>query len=106
MVAERSGEVGVLREEPVPGMHTVGAAPVDRVEDRLGVEVALRSAAPAERECLVGHPDVHRVAVELGIDGDSRDAELAACADDPHGDLSTVCDQNLLEHGRQDWHGP
>ena len=40
-LGDRPGEVGVLGEEAVAGMHTVGAALADRVEDRLGVEVAL-----------------------------------------------------------------
>ena len=38
------------------------------------------------------------VAVEFGVDGDGGDAELAAGADDPDGDLAAVGDQNLVEH--------
>ena len=38
------------------------------------------------------------VAVELGVDGDGGDPQLAAGADDPDGDLAAVGDQDLLEH--------
>ena len=39
------------------------------------------------------------VAIEIAVDGDGRDAEISARTDDPHGDLASVCDQDLLEHG-------
>ena len=41
---------------------------------------------------------MERVAVELGVHGDRGDAELAAGADDPDGDLAPVGDQDLVEH--------
>ena len=41
---------------------------------------------------------VQRVRVGLGVDGHGRDAELAAGADDAHGDLAAVGDEDLLEH--------
>ena len=96
---DRPGEVGVLGEEAVAGVHPVGAALLDGVEDRLGVEVALGRGLPAEGVGLVGEADVERVAVEFGVHRDGLDAELAGSADDTDGDLSTVGDQDLLEHG-------
>jgi hypothetical protein len=42
---------------------------------------------------------VQRVAVELGVDGDRPDAQLARGPDDSDRDLSTVGDQDLLQHG-------
>ena len=81
----------------------------------VGVEVALGRGLPAEGVRLVGQADVQGVAVELGVHGDGGDPELAAGADDPHGDLASVGDQDLLEHaapfvrrmdGPQHWHGP
>ena len=97
-VGDRLGELGVLGEEAVAGVHAVGAAAADGVEDRLGVEVALGRGLAAERVRLVGEADVERLAVELGVHGDGLDAELACGADDAHGDLATVGDQDLLEH--------
>ena len=52
------GEVGVLGEEPVTGMYAVSSTLVDRVEDRLGVEVALGRGLTAECVGLVGIANV------------------------------------------------
>ena len=64
------GEVGVLGEEAVAGVHRLGAGALDDLEDLLGVEVALGRRLPAEGVGLVGEADVQRVAVEVGVDGD------------------------------------
>ena len=98
--ADRPGEVGVLREEAVAGMHRLGARALDDLEDLLGVEVALGRGLAAERVGLVGQADVQGVSVELGVHGHGGDAELAAGADHAHGDLGPVGDQDLGEHGR------
>jgi hypothetical protein len=39
-----------------------------------------------------------RIAVELGIHSNGRDAELSGGSDDPDGDLAAVCDQDFLQH--------
>ena len=97
-VGDRAGEVGVLGEEAVAGVDAVGATVADRAEDRVGVEVTLGRGLPAERVRLVGEPDVQCVPIELGVDRDGLDTELASGADDAHGDLATVGDQDLLQH--------
>src|SRR5207245_1631809 len=94
-----SGKVGVLGEEAVAGVHRIGAAALDELQDLLGVEVALGRRLPAERVRLVREPHVQRVAVEIGVDGDARDAELTTRPDDSDGDLTPVGDQDLGEHG-------
>ena len=97
--ADGAGEVGVLGEEPVSGVHCIGAAAPDRVEDGVGVEVALGRGAAAERVGLVGEPYMQRIAIEIGVDRHGRDAELAGGADDSDRDLTPVGDQDLLQHG-------
>ena len=92
------GEVGVLGEEAVAGVHAVGARLLDDLEDPLGVEVALGRGLAAEGVGLVGQADVQRVAVELGVHGHRGDAQLLAGADDPDGDLAPVGDEDLGEH--------
>ena len=42
---------------------------------------------------------MQRIAVEVGVDGDGGDPELAAGAHHPHRDLTPVGDQNFSEHG-------
>ena len=43
------------------------------------------------------------VAILVGVDGDGGDARVAGGADDAHGDLAAVRDQDLgdFRHGRQ-----
>ena len=102
---DRLGEVGVLRQEPVPGMDRVGARLPERVDDLLGDEVALARRRRADRHRLVGHADVHRRPIGLRMDRHRAKAELAAGADHPAGDLAPVGDQDLGDsarrHGRQ-----
>src|SRR4051812_27232062 len=97
------GEVGDLAEEPVPRVHRVGATAIDCFEDGRGVEVALRRGLSAQRVRLVGQANVERVAVELAVDRHRLDAEIARRTNHANGDLSTVGDQDLCEHGCQSW---
>src|SRR5580698_6378077 len=97
-LGDGAGEVGVLGEEAVTGVDGVGAALLDGAEDRLGVEVALGRRLAAEGVGLVGHADMQGVAIEVGVHGHRADAELAARPDDPDGDLTTICNKDLLNH--------
>ena len=86
---DRLGQQRALRQEPVPGMHRVGAG-LERRPHVLGrVEVArdrhrLPRAPCVESPCVVG----------LG-DRNGLDPELAARPEDPHGDLAPVRDEQL-----------
>src|SRR5882762_11195484 len=66
-------------------------------DDRGGVHVGLASVCRTDADRLVG--EMHREAVRVGfaVDGDRLDAELAARADDPHGDLAAIRDQDLFD---------
>ena len=64
-LGDRPCELGVLGEEAVAGVHAVGVAAPDRIENHFRIEVALGGRLPAERERLVGEAHVQRVAVEL-----------------------------------------
>ena len=92
------GEVGVLGEEAVAGVHAVGAAALDDVEDLVGLQVALGGGLTAQGVGLVGEADVQGVAVEIAVDGHGGDAHLLAGTDDTDSDFAPVGDQNLCEH--------
>ena len=79
-------------------MDGVGPAPLDDVEDGLGVQVALRRRLAAQGVGLVGQADVECITVEVGVDGHGGHPQLAAGPDDPDRDLPPVGDENLLEH--------
>ena len=90
------GEGGVFGEEAVAGVDGVGACAAGDVEDEVAAEVALGGGRGAEPVGLVGHQDVERGAVGVGVDSNGGDAELAAGAEDSEGDLAAVGDQNFL----------
>jgi hypothetical protein len=91
-----TGEVGVLGEEAVTGVHAVGAALLDGVENGLGVEVTLGRSGAAERICLVGEAHVESVAIQFAVDRDGGDTEFAGGSDDSDGDLATIGDQDAM----------
>ena len=65
---------------------------------RSHAQVGLARGRRAAAVGLVGEAHVQRVAVDVGVDGDRLDAQLAAGADHAHRDLAAVGDQDLLEH--------
>ena len=44
---------------------------------------------------LIGEPGVEGALVAVGVDGDGGQIELARGANDPHGDLAAISDEQL-----------
>ena len=99
-VDDRLGEVGVLREEAIAGVHGVGTALARGVEQLVDHEVGLRGRRTAQGVGLVGDLDVQSVTVGIGVDRHGKDALVAAGARDSDGDLATVGDEDL-RHGHR-----
>ena len=93
------GESGVFRQEAVAGMDRLGARAFGGVQDGVRPQVAVAGGRRADVDGLVGHLDMQRLGVGVGIDRDRADAEPAGGADDAAGDLAAVGDQDLGEHG-------
>ena len=93
----RAREVRVLRQEAVAGVHRVGARARRDVQELVDREVGVRRACAVERVRLVGQRHVQGRAVLVGVDGDGRDARVAACASDADGDLASVGDEDLAQ---------
>jgi hypothetical protein len=98
-------EGAVLGEEAVAGVDRLGLGAPRDLEDAVHAQVRLARRRRSARVSLVGEADVQRVAVDVGVDRDRRDPELAAGADDAHGDLAAVGDQDLVEHRRSSGRG-
>src|SRR5262249_52424517 len=62
------------------------------------VEIAVLRRRRPDADRLVGHGDVERVHIGIGIDRDGADAEPARRAHDAARDLTPVGDQELGEH--------
>ena len=92
---QRRREGGALRQEAVAGVDGLGAGPAAGLHDAVDVEVGLRRGGRPDGDCLVGHGNVQRVAVGLGIDRHGGDAHALGGLDDATGDLAPVRDEDL-----------
>ncbi len=97
-IGARLGELRVFREEAVSGMDGLGTRTFGDLDDLVHPKIRLGRRRRADGVRFVGLTDVERRAVDIGIDGDAGDSHFAAGAYDPHRNLSSIGDQNLLEH--------
>ncbi len=67
-------------------------------DDLVDQQIAFRSSRRADQNGLIGHLDVKRIAIRLGINGDGFDTHAPGRFDDPAGDLAAIGDQNSFEH--------
>ena len=95
---QRLGELGAFGQEAVAGMHCFRAAGPDRLHDLFDHDIGLVRRRRADVDRLVGHLDMQRVAICVGVDRDRPDAHAPCGLDNAAGDLAPVCDQDLVEH--------
>ena len=98
MLAEDAGKAGVFAQKTVAGMHGIGAGDLAGRHQRRNVEVGILGRRRPDADALVGHADVHGVAVGGRIDRDRRNAQFLAGAKHPQRDFATVGDEDLLKH--------
>ena len=101
--AKRARKGFALGQEAVAGMHGLRAGLAAGLDDLVDHQIALGRGRRADQHGLVGHLDMQRVAVGLGIDGYRRDPHAARSLDDPAGDFAAICDQNSFEHVLLAW---
>ncbi len=81
-------------------MDGVGAGSVGSVDEQVGAQIGVGRRVAGQVHSGVGLGDVRRGGVRVGVDGDGRDAEVAAGAKDPAGDLAPVGHQHRRDHRR------
>ena len=96
---DRLGKGRVLAQEAVAGVDRVGLRLLGGADDPVDAQVAVARGGVADLDGLVGHPHMQRTGVGFGVDRDGLDAEPLARADHPARDLSTVGNEDPLEHG-------
>ena len=92
-------EAGVLGQETVAGMHGIGACDLARRDESRDIEIAIARGRRSDADAFVRKPHVHGVGIGGRVYGDRRDAELAAGALNAQRNLSSVGNQNFVEHG-------
>ncbi|MNF78710.1 hypothetical protein D3C84_609030 [compost metagenome] len=90
-------QLGVFGEETVARMQGVAAGLDRQVHQFARVQVAGQGVG-ADAVGFVGTLDVQGVPVGIGVDGHRADAHLGASAHDSDGNLTTVGDQDFLDH--------
>ncbi|MNR27163.1 hypothetical protein D3C85_1444230 [compost metagenome] len=97
------GEIGVLREKAITGMDRIGPRGFQGCEQCFDVQVTFVGAGGTEQVHLVGHARSLGVEVRFAARGNGGDTQCFGGADNPHGNLATVGDQqftNALSHDR------
>ena len=97
-IGQRTGERRALGQKAIAGMHGLGAARLAGGDDIVDHQIALRRRRRPDRDRLVGHFDMERVAVGLGIDRDGFNSHPTRGLDDAAGDLAAIGNQDALEH--------
>ena len=92
-------EFGVFGQESVPGVDGIRPDAKGQVDDLLFVEEALHRSW-ADQIGFIGLLDVDAGRVGFGINRRRGDIQLAARANNPHGDFAAIGDENFLEHER------
>jgi hypothetical protein len=98
MLAQNLGKAGILRQEAVAGMDRIGAGDLAGRDQGGDIEIALGGRRRADAHAFVGQAHVHGVLVGGGMHRHRLDAQLAAGAQHPQGDLAAIGDQDLVEH--------
>jgi hypothetical protein len=92
------GEFGAFGQEAVARMDGVRAGLLAGRDDPVDHQVALRRGGRADQHRLVGHLDMQRIGVGLGMHGDGADAEALRGLEDAAGDFTAVGDKDFREH--------
>ena len=95
-VFDRLCEARSFGEEAVSGMHGVALGGFGRLEQGLGIQVALLRRGRPDLDRLIGGTDVRRLGVRLAVNGHGVDPRIVSAADDSQGDLASVGDQQSL----------
>ncbi len=93
------GERGVLAEKSVSGVNRPGTALLGDGEQLLDIEITVRRGRGADAVRLFRQAHMERGPIGLAKDGHGPDVQLPTGPDDPHGNLSAIRDEDLVEHG-------
>ena len=88
------GEFDVLRQEAIPGMHSVCTADPRSLDDAVDVQVALDGRCRADADSLVGEPHMRGIRVSLAENRNAAQPHASQGPDDPHCDLTSIGDED------------
>ena len=90
----------VLGQEAVAGMDRLYVADLGSADDVLDEQITVGSLRRADADRLIGEFQVVGSTISFTANGDRFDPHLAARAENPQRDLSSIRNQNALKHTR------
>jgi hypothetical protein len=97
-LGERAGEPFAFGQEAVARMHRLRAGLQARLHDGIAEQIRFGRRRRPEAHGFIGHFDMQRGRIGVGINRDGLDAHFARGLDDAAGDFTTVGDEDLVEH--------
>src|SRR5664280_1112862 len=79
-------------------MNRIDIGNFGRADDAVDPEVTVAGGGFADAYGLIGHLDVHRIGIGLGIDCDGADVEFLARPDNAYGNFPAIGYQNFFKH--------
>ncbi len=98
LLGQGLGEFGVFRQEAVTGVHRIRAGLLDRFQNLVDDQIALRRRRRTDVNGFVGHFRMQGHLVGIGIDGNRLDAHLLRGFHDAAGDFAAVGYQDFFKH--------
>ena len=95
---QRLRESGAFRQKTIAGMDRLSAGLAAGCDDLIDDQIGLGRRRGADGDGFVGHLDMQRIRVGLGIDSHGLDPEPSRGLHHPAGDFAAVGDQDLVEH--------
>ena len=92
------GKLGVFRQKAISRMNRIGFDAFGQVDDLLGIQESLDRTGSYQIG-FMGLFHVNGRGFAFSINSGRGDVEFAAGPEDPHGDLTTICDEDFFEHG-------
>ncbi len=88
----------VLGQEPVARVKGINVGYLGGADDAVDPQIAFACRRFADTDRLVCQLDVHRVGIDLRVNGDRADVQLLARPDDADRYLTAIGYENLLKH--------
>ena len=95
-VCDRTGEIGVLRQEAVAWVNRVSAGARCDIEQRGDIHVSIRGGVAGQRVGFIGKLRVQSPSICFRVDGNGLNAQVTCDTGDAHGDFTAVGNENGL----------
>ena len=90
------GEVGVLAEEAIAGVHRIGPGGTGCGQQLVGAQIGVSTGSTTQGHGLGGFAHMQSIGIGVGVDGYRFDAHAMGGVDDAAGDFAAIGDEYLF----------